>query len=70
MTDLMAIDDVERGQRRDPTALERWLEREIKPRQRLDRCQTRHLRVRLDATAFAMVSSSTSSISIASITVA
>ena len=50
---LMAIDEVERGQRHDPAALERGLEREIKPGQRLDRHQARHLQRRLDAPAFA-----------------
>src|ERR1700739_892908 len=34
MNHLTAIDEVERGQRHDPAALERWLEREIKPGQR------------------------------------
>src|ERR1700761_9508103 len=42
-----------RGQWHDPAALKRRLEREVEPRQRLDRRQTRHLQCSLDPAAFA-----------------
>jgi hypothetical protein len=64
--DLVAVDEVECGQRHDPAAFERWLEREVKPRQHLDPRRAICGAVLMRR----MVISSASSASIASIAVA
>ena len=55
MHDFMPIDEVELGERKDPVTVERRLEREVlKPIQRLDGGQTRHLQRRFDPAALAI----------------
>ena len=51
--DLMAIDEVELGERQDAVAVERGLEREVEAGQRLDGGEAGHLQRRLDAAALA-----------------
>jgi len=53
MYDFMAIDEFELGERKDPVTVERWLEREVEARQRLDGGQTCHLQRRFDPAALA-----------------
>ena len=51
--DLVAADEVEPGQGEDAVAVERGLEREVEPGQRLDGEQPAHLESRLDPAALA-----------------
>jgi hypothetical protein len=50
---FVSVDEVETGERHDPVAIERWLEREIEAGERLDRREPGHSQRRLDPAALA-----------------
>ena len=56
MDDLVARDEPELGERQDAIAIERGLEREVEPGERLDRRQAAHAQRRLDAAVLAQAS--------------